>query len=63
MRRRREKGMVKMTRQGQNHTQAESNVYIISRLFPVPFSNTYDDSFLVLGIANHHHHHLFAQIN
>jgi len=26
--------------------------YIIHRLFPVPFSNTYDDSFLVLGIGS-----------
>ena len=26
--------------------------YIISRLFPVSFSNTYDDSFLVLGIPS-----------
>jgi len=27
-------------------------LYIINRLFLVPFSNTYDDSFLVLGIAS-----------
>jgi len=26
--------------------------YIINRLFPVPFSNTYDDSVLVLDIAS-----------
>jgi len=26
--------------------------YIINRLFPVPFSNTYDDSFLILGIPS-----------
>ena len=26
--------------------------YIINRLFPVPFSNTYDDYLLVLGIAS-----------
>jgi len=35
-----------------NYQWLPENYIIINRLFPVPFSNTYDDSFLVLGIAS-----------